>query len=104
VRPLGQSQQDMLRALREHKFWHRYAGWLWQNPSVTEGVLDSLVQRGLVTVANEPVSKRNPSMIEPVYRLADKPVDPVVQQNREAIASKALSHSILARAHREGEK
>jgi hypothetical protein len=28
----------------------------------------------------------------------------IVQRNREAIASKALSRSILARAHREGEK
>ena len=36
-----------------------------------------------------------------VTPLADQDI---VQRNREAIASKALSRSILARAHREGEK
>jgi hypothetical protein len=47
----------------------------------------------------------NPKWAAPSDSWVRNEPDPaIVQQNREAIASKALSRSILARAHREGEK
>jgi len=47
MRPLGDSQQWMLDALRKHGRWSRNCGWLWDTPSGTERILDSLVRRGL---------------------------------------------------------
>ena len=50
VRPLGGTQQEVLRSLRNHGYWHySRCGWYWDTLGNTEKVLDSLVRRGLVT-------------------------------------------------------
>lgn len=45
---LGETQKQMLIALEEHGSWKRGCGWLWDTPSGTERILNSLVARGLV--------------------------------------------------------
>lgn len=52
MRKLGKKQQDVLASLRRHGSWHRRCGWLWDNVSGTERVLNSLVRAGYVTVNN----------------------------------------------------
>ena len=49
MRPLGETQIDMLWSLQSHGSWHDCGcGWLWDTPSGTVRILDSLVRRGLV--------------------------------------------------------
>lgn len=45
-RKLGENQQAVLRALHEHREWP--SSWVWDNPSGTRKILESLVNRGLV--------------------------------------------------------
>lgn len=54
TRPLGKKQDGVLRCLRDphHGDWFPGCGWVWQNYSVTVRILDSLVNRGLVTREN----------------------------------------------------
>jgi hypothetical protein len=48
-RVLGLTQRSVLRGLVEHKGWHdNGCGWVWNNVSGTQRILDSLVQRCLV--------------------------------------------------------
>jgi hypothetical protein len=48
-RPLGNTQECVLRALREHGSWSAGCGWTWNTLAGTEKILDSLVRRGLAT-------------------------------------------------------
>jgi hypothetical protein len=48
MRKLGCLQQEMLRSLKEHGSWYRGCGWLWDTPSHTEKILESLMKRQLV--------------------------------------------------------
>lgn len=52
MRKLGHVQVSVLESLVEHKIWSRrgLGGWLWDTPSNTERVMDSLVKRGLATM------------------------------------------------------
>lgn len=47
-RPLGENQRYLLYSLFMHKSWRPGCGWLWNTPSGTKRLLDSLVRRGLV--------------------------------------------------------
>ena len=49
-RPLGDKQRGLLKSLAAHKRWfHSYkCGWVWDTPSGTAKILESLVARGLV--------------------------------------------------------
>lgn len=58
ARPLGKTQEDVLRALRSHGSWSRGCGWCWDTRSGTERVLDSLVRRGLVVNGQSPYGWR----------------------------------------------
>lgn len=49
-RPLGDTQQAVLRALHQHQRWYAGCGWVWDTPSGTERLLQSLERRGLVQV------------------------------------------------------
>ncbi len=50
-RKLGKVQQDVLASLKEHGSWHLHCGWVWDTPSNTLRVMDSLVRAGYATVA-----------------------------------------------------
>lgn len=63
---LGVNQQGVLRSLREHGPYRPGCGWLWDTPSGTVRILESLVRRGLV------------EKVDKVYRLAhEAPADTV---------------------------
>lgn len=47
-RKLGENQISMLESLHRHKLWHAGCGWIWDNPSGTVRILESLKRRGLV--------------------------------------------------------
>ena len=49
MRKLGGVQEQILRGLREHNGWRRGGGWVWDNTSRTEKVLNTLANRQLVT-------------------------------------------------------
>jgi DNA-binding MarR family transcriptional regulator len=51
MRPLGATQQSVLRALKEHGGWGPLCGWIWDTQGGTKRVLDSLVKRGLVVTS-----------------------------------------------------
>lgn len=53
-RKLGEVQEGVLRALREHRVFYAGCGWTWENYSTTVRVLDSLVKRGLATRIERP--------------------------------------------------
>jgi hypothetical protein len=48
--PLGVNQIEVLKALKKHGDWP--GGWVWDNPSLTRKILNSLVRRGLVEVTS----------------------------------------------------
>ena len=54
MRPLGETQKAVLRALEEHGSWRPggRCGWLWDTDSGTRRLMDSLVKRGFVVVRN----------------------------------------------------
>lgn len=45
-RKLGSTQANVLQALRNHKYWHPYCGWVWTGVAGTEKILETLVKRG----------------------------------------------------------
>ncbi len=45
--PPGEVQQSVLKSL-DRGPWHEHCGWLWDTPSGTRRILNSLVKRGLV--------------------------------------------------------
>lgn len=47
-RALGQKQRSVLLSLIEYKRWSERCGWVWDTPSNTKKIMDSLVARGLV--------------------------------------------------------
>lgn len=50
MRPLGETQKDVLRSLRNHRgFWYEGCGWLWNTISGTTKIMESLYKRGLVS-------------------------------------------------------
>jgi DNA-binding IclR family transcriptional regulator len=49
TRVLGETQADVLDSLKRHGQWYERCGWVWDTPSGTRRVLESLVRRGLVT-------------------------------------------------------
>lgn len=53
TRPLGETQQDVLRSLYKHarNEWYLGCGWLWDTPSNTTKIMNSLERRGLVKIA-----------------------------------------------------
>ncbi|HET7846977.1 MAG TPA: hypothetical protein VFL72_05750 [Acidimicrobiia bacterium] len=46
--PLGVNQTMVLESLKRHGGWP--GGWVWENPSLTRKILNSLVRRGLAEV------------------------------------------------------
>jgi hypothetical protein len=47
---LGSVQADVWKSLQEHGYWSRVGcGWLWDTPSNTARIMESLVRRGLAT-------------------------------------------------------
>ena len=48
----GKVQKLVLAALKQHKKWcgNFRCGWIWDTPSGTRKILDSLVKRGLVKI------------------------------------------------------
>ena len=55
MKPLGKTQQAMLDALKRHGGWSTYrCGWLWNTPSYTIKLCESLVARGLVVKTETP--------------------------------------------------
>lgn len=53
-KPLGDKQKGILASLVYHKSWHRSfrCGWVWDTPSGTIKLLESLIKRGLVKKEN----------------------------------------------------
>lgn len=51
---LGRVQEAVLRSLTVHGGWHDGCGWVWDTPSGTIRVLETLVKRGLVTKTRRP--------------------------------------------------
>jgi hypothetical protein len=49
MRPLGETQQAVLKSLSREGFWFDGCGWLWDNRSGTTKIMESLLKRGLVT-------------------------------------------------------
>jgi hypothetical protein len=52
MKQLGRTQEEVLASLKRHGTWTDTLGsprWVWKNNSTTKRVLDSLVQRNLVT-------------------------------------------------------
>lgn len=65
---LGTNQAGTLRALREHGYWYGDGfgcGWNWNGSRATRAILDSLVKRGLVTMAEEEVGGRMRTVYRP---------------------------------------
>lgn len=57
-RKLGTVQRDVLAALKQHGSWSPDVyRWLWDTPSNTRRVMDSLVRAGYVTVAEEQIAR-----------------------------------------------
>jgi hypothetical protein len=69
VRELGSTQKQVLQSLRDHGSWSRGCGWIWDNNSVTERVLDSLMARGLV---HRTASQDDDGYIRVTYRPVEK--------------------------------
>ena len=69
MKPLGETQRSVLRALAEHGQWHVMCGWMWDTTSGTIRVLESLVRRGLVTKTTEKKSWSNSRIDRDVYRV-----------------------------------
>ncbi len=68
TRKLGENQRSMLWSLREHRGeWFNGCGWLWDTPSGTAALLDSLLRRGLVERADRVIIKNG--RVRPVWRL-----------------------------------
>lgn len=62
---LGPTQEKVLLAMRAHGgFWHAGCSWMWNTLSGTALIMDSLVDRGLVTKTIEPTRT--------VYRLIEQ--------------------------------
>lgn len=59
MRKLGSVQRDVLSALRTHGSWSPdlTSGWLWDTPSNTRRIMDSLVRAGYVTVTEEKIER-----------------------------------------------
>lgn len=58
-RPLGTTQLGVLQALQDPRHggvWYAGCGWIWSTVSETKRLLDSLVNRGLVTREERPYS------------------------------------------------
>jgi len=68
TRKLGKIQKELLKSLKMHNYWHCACGWVWDTPSGTERILETLVRRGLVSRKEERVNDRHTRM---VYRLVD---------------------------------
>lgn len=49
VRPLGDNQKSVLRALARHGSWHEGCGWTWNGAYGTRRIMEALRKRGLVT-------------------------------------------------------
>lgn len=49
MRKLGKVQQEVLASLKRHGSWHHHCGWLWDTPSNTQRLMDSLVRAGYAT-------------------------------------------------------
>lgn len=47
-RPLGKIQRLVLADLERHGRWHERCGWLWDTPSHTRALMESLAKRGLI--------------------------------------------------------
>lgn len=57
MRPLGKNQENLLGSLERHGHWSVAAGWVWDTPSNTRKILETLVKRGMVkksTVVGRP--------------------------------------------------
>lgn len=59
---IGTTQLSMLRSLYDHGSWQHGCGWVWDHPSGTRRICDSLVSRGLA---------RTDGRDNPTFRLTD---------------------------------
>lgn len=50
MRRLGKTQQGVLASLKRHGSWSLNCGWLWDTPSNTQRIMDSLVRAERVTI------------------------------------------------------
>lgn len=63
MRKLGKVQRDVYNSLKSHGQWHPRCGWLWDTPSNTRRLMDSLVRAGYARVVDDNGQR--------VYRPAD---------------------------------
>lgn len=71
MRPLGETQRSILSSLVEHKGWHGWGwgcGWLWDTPSNTTRLLNSLVKRGLAEIEKVEVTSHGRNYTYDFYR------------------------------------
>lgn len=55
MRPLGETQREVLRAMKCHGYWStHFCGWVWSSKSKTQKICESLVSRGLATKKDDP--------------------------------------------------
>ena len=55
MRRLGDDQRGVLMCFPSHGHWYWGCGWTWDGNGKTERILESLVRRGLVAKAIEPI-------------------------------------------------
>lgn len=48
-RKLGKIQKQVLDSLRNHGFWSRHCGWIWDTTEHTKKLMESLVRAGVAT-------------------------------------------------------
>lgn len=82
--PMGETQREVLRSLAKPSrgFWYSGCGWLWDTPSGTRKIMETLLKRGLVTKTMVPYT-HTPDCTYPRYdltdegrRVAEEPRDP----------------------------
>lgn len=61
MRKLGRVQREVLESLKHHGSWHPRCGWLWNNPSGTLRLMNSLVRAGYAVVEGKTYRPKDPT-------------------------------------------
>lgn len=74
MRKLGDTQRHVLWSLVTNNAgdWYPGAGWYWGNTSTTIRIMNSLVNRGLVTREMRRDLNRTPARVYPYYKITDE--------------------------------
>lgn len=92
MKKLGSVQQDVLTSLRSHGSWSLGCGWVWDTPSNTMRIMDSLVRAGYATTTEGQGGRRI------VYR----PVDLDTSKPAKRVRFNIGDHVEHTNSHRQG--